>query len=63
MTYKFEDNKEEVVDDERPLATVSIGSDTEDDGTEGPEHEHQRNSPGYVCLGLAKIFGELLYCK
>lgn len=31
ITYKFQDNEQNIVHDKWPLATISIGSDTEND--------------------------------
>ncbi|KAG7119033.1 hypothetical protein HYQ46_011007 [Verticillium longisporum] len=49
----------QVIDDKRPLATVSIGGDTKDDGAHRTEHEHQRDAPRDVRLRLAKLLGQL----
>lgn len=47
-THQFENNKEQVIDDERPLATVAISGNTKDDGPDGSQHEHKRDTPGDV---------------
>jgi hypothetical protein len=40
LTYQLEDDEQKVVDDEGPFAAISVGGDSEDDGTDGAQHEH-----------------------
>lgn len=44
-TYELENDKEKVVHDERPLPPVAVSRNTEYDGTNGPEHQHERDAP------------------
>jgi hypothetical protein len=59
QTHQFENNKEHVVEDKGPLAAVTIGCNTKDDGADGTEHEDESDAPGDVGLGLAKLFAQL----
>lgn len=58
LSYQFEDYEEEVVHDEGPFSAEAIGCDTEEDGPNRSEHEHQCDSPGDVGLGLVESLGE-----
>src|SRR3569833_237018 len=58
-TYQLESDKEDVVDHKRPLAAVAISGDAKDDGADRPEHQHQRDAPGDVRVGLAELLGEV----
>jgi hypothetical protein len=49
---ELEHDEEDIIDDERPLPTISIGRDTEDDGPDGAEHQHQRDAPCDLGIGL-----------
>lgn len=53
---QFEGNEQDVVQDERPFSTPSIGRDTECNGTDGSKHQHEGNSPGDVRRLLAEVF-------
>jgi hypothetical protein len=60
---KLKSDEEKVVDDERPLSSVPISGDTEDDGADGTEHQNQRDTPGDVGrgdgpLGCREVRGE-----
>lgn len=57
--YQFENNKEEVVDDKRPFASVAITGNTKDGGTDRSEHEHQGDAPCNVRVCLAKLLGQV----
>lgn len=59
ITYQFKDNKEQIVDDKRPLAAVAIAGNTEQYGADRPKHEHESDAPGNVRLGLAKLLGKV----
>ena len=58
MTYQFEADKQNIVDDERPFATIAVGRDTKDDGTNRTEHEHEGDTPRNIRVGLAKLLRE-----
>ena len=60
-TYKLKNDEEDVIHDERPLPPVAISRDTKDNGADRPEHQHERDAPGYVGRGLPKLLGERLY--
>jgi hypothetical protein len=57
--YQFEDNKEQIIDNKRPLATVAITRDTENNGADRSKHENEGDAPGNIRLGLAKLVGEI----
>lgn len=57
---KFQDDKQHIVDYERPLPPIPIRSQSKNDTAYGPQHEHERNTPCNVCFRLAKCFGEIL---
>lgn len=57
--YQFEDNKEEVVDDKRPFASVAITGNTKYGGADRSEHEHQGDAPCNVRVCLAKLLGQV----
>lgn len=50
QTYKLNHDKQKIVHNKGPLATVSIGKDTKDNGADGPEHKHESDCPGDVSL-------------
>lgn len=56
---QLEDHKEQLVDDERPLAAPAVRRDTEDDCADGAQHQHERDAPGNVRDGLVELRGEL----
>lgn len=62
-THQFEDDEEQIVDNEGPLATIAIGGNTEDDGADGSQHEHERNAPGDVGDVFPKRLGQLRGCQ
>jgi hypothetical protein len=41
---QLENNEQQVVDDEGPLASPFVGSDSEDDGSDGTKHENEGDS-------------------
>ena len=53
---KLQYNEEHVVHDEGPFASVPIGCDTENDGADGSEHQHEGDTP----CDLRRRFTELL---
>lgn len=57
--YQLKHDEEKVVDDKGPLASVPITSDTEQDGANRSEHEHEGDAPGDVRLSLAKLLGQV----
>lgn len=59
-TYKLQDDEQQVVHNKGPLAAVAVGRNTKGDGADGAEHEHQRDSPGDVRIGLLERLGEIL---
>jgi hypothetical protein len=59
VTYQFERNEEQVVNNKGPFATVSISSNTKGDGSNRSEHEHKRDAPGNVRLGLSKVLSQV----
>jgi len=56
---KFEDDEKYIVDHKRPFATVTVGSDTEENSADGSEHEDQCNTPCDVGLANIERFGEI----
>jgi hypothetical protein len=56
---KLENDEEELVEDERPLAAPSIGGNSECDGADRSQHQHKGNSPCDVGNALIKCFGKL----
>jgi hypothetical protein len=60
---QLENNEQEVVYDERPFSSVSIGCKTEDGGSNGPEHQNQSDSPGDLGIRLAEGLGEVRDCQ
>lgn len=55
---ELKDDEENVVGDERPLASISVSSDTEDDGTNRTKHKNQGDTPSNVGIGLVESGGE-----
>ena len=60
---QLEDDEEDVVDDKGPLATISIGGDTEYRGSDRSEHEDEGDAPGDVGVGLAEGLGQVCDCE
>lgn len=56
ITYKFEDNKQQVVDNKRPFTAIAVRSDSKGNGTDRSEHQHQGDSPRNVSVCAAKVF-------
>ena len=67
MTYQLENDEKHVVDNEGPFATITIGCDTEQDGANRPEHQHQSNAPSDVSIVFSERLGEFAdsqrHCK
>jgi hypothetical protein len=59
---ELEDDEEKVVDNERPLSTVTVGSNTECDGADGSEHENESYSPCDVGCRFTELFGQIGDC-
>jgi hypothetical protein len=57
---ELQDNEEDVVDDERPFASISISSETKSDGADGSEHEDKCDTPCDLYSGLAELLGKLV---
>lgn len=58
-TYKLQNDEQQVIYNEGPLAAVAIGRNTEDNGADRAKHKHQRDSPCDVRFGLLEGLGEL----
>jgi hypothetical protein len=56
---EFQNNEEDIVDDERPLAAPAIGCDTECDGADGSEHKNEGDTPGDIGDGFIECHGQL----
>jgi len=56
---KLEDDEENVVQDEGPLSSIAIGSNTKGDCANAPEHQHKCDSPGDIGVGLAKLLCQI----
>jgi hypothetical protein len=56
---EFQNNEEDVVHHERPLATPAIGCDTECDGADGSEHEDEGDTPGDIGDGFIEFLSQL----
>jgi hypothetical protein len=54
---EFQDDEKDVVDYERPFAAVSVCCNSESDGTDGAEHQHQSDAPCDVCFRFIERFG------
>ncbi len=59
LTHQFNDNEEQIIDNEGPLATVAIGSNTEADRTHGSQHQHERDAPGDIGDVFTKRLGQV----
>lgn len=57
--YQFKNNEEQVIDDERPFAAISITSNSKRNRTNGSEHENKGNAPGDVGCRFVKVLGEV----
>jgi hypothetical protein len=55
---EFQNDEEDVVHHERPLAAVAIGCDTECDGADGSEHEDEGDTPGDIGDGFIECLGQ-----
>lgn len=55
---QLQDNEENVVGDKGPFPAVAIRQDTEDDGTDGTQHQHEGDTPGNFGVGTFKVFGQ-----
>lgn len=56
---QLDDDEEELVDDEGPFPAIAIRGNTEDDGANGSEHQHEGDTPGDVGDGFVKCFSQL----
>jgi hypothetical protein len=54
----LQDDEEDIIDDERPFAAISISSNSESDGTDGSQHQHESDAPRDVLLADVKGLGE-----
>lgn len=55
---QLQDDEENVVGDKGPFAAVAIREDTEDDGTDGTQHQHEGDTPGDFGVGTLKVFSQ-----
>lgn len=55
---QLQDDEENVVGDKGPFPAVAIRQDTEDDRTDGTQHEHEGDTPGNFGVGLVEIFSQ-----
>lgn len=53
---QLENDEENQVDDIRPLPTIPICCNPEDDRANGPKHEHKRDAPGNVSCRALESF-------
>ena len=60
---EFEDDEKNVVDNERPLASVTICCDTECDRAHRTEHQDECDAPCDILCVFAKVLGEVRYCQ
>lgn len=51
---ELKDNEKDEIEDVGPFSAVTIRPDSEDDSTDGAEHENQGDTPGNVCLGVVE---------
>lgn len=64
---QFQHDEENIVDDERPLASITISRKTESDGADRSQHEYESNAPSNVCFADIKRLGDIQcserYCE
>lgn len=63
LAYQFQNHEQDVIDDERPFSSVSIGRYPKENTADRPEHEHQRDAPGDVGNRLVEGHGEIAGSK
>jgi hypothetical protein len=61
-TYKFEYDEQNVVNDERPLSAIPIGSNTKEDRAHRTKHQNECDSPGNIGNGFVKGCREVRGC-
>lgn len=56
---QLQHNEENVIDDEGPFSAISVRGDTEDGGSNAPEHEHEGDAPGDVGVAPVERLGKV----
>lgn len=59
LTYQFEDDEKQVVDNKGPLATVTIGRETENDRAHRSQHEDERDTEGNIGNAFVELLGKV----
>ena len=58
---QLQDDKEDIVENKRPLSSVSVGEETENNGTNGAKHQDQCDAPCDFGICLAKLLRQRLH--
>ena len=59
VPYHFNDDEQRHVDDEGPFSAIPVSRNAEGDGAQRTQHQHERDSPGYIRVGLAERRGQV----
>jgi hypothetical protein len=59
QTHELKDNEQDIVRDKRPLAAISIRSNSENDGADRTEHQHEGHPPCNISSAAAKGFAQV----